>query len=757
MWFKTLLCFFLITVGLAAMDSEEDRFFEDLSLEELLTLELTVPAALTRMTQAEIPASFTTIHARDISESGARNILDLLEIYVPGAIWMNHEQGPHPGIRGILINRNYKYLLLVNGRVLNSKVRYGAKSELEQWNIDDISQIQIVRGPGSVTYGPGAVGGVISITTHDGVSRPGTNLHMRHVSEYDANGFSVSTNYEKGGFKLFAFASAMRTQGTDAPHVLVTRDNEVGTIGQEIFLGEQPLDFFNDLDDDPQIKLHLDMSFGASWRLWLRYANQGSSWRGNEVKSELNGEFLNQTGLRDRHFVAHLSHQREINPKLKLESVVSFDSLDYEYRSERINWPEDLDHPLNKRNDAAEHEILIRQKLHWEPNPDFKAAFGFEYAFDQFGKGWGDDLDDMRMGERGIIVSGPDSRAILEGNQGNANLNGTAIFVEDGWETDTWSFFAESNYRFLAGHKLILSTRFDKNTYTEWLFSPRLAYVHRLLDRHFLKLIAQRSVRMNTAEELFIEDRAGRRSSDETLEGIELIYTAFPQEHLRLEAAVYRNDIEVIGWTGEENRTVFVGDLSLWGVDLSGHYSWRGHRIGGSYTFAKQLDWKLAEDLNSSGISYSDYREPVGQAVQNGFGNDLNNWPTQSLKVFTTLELVPGLTLAVNSQYLHDYQGSRDGLTGLSLALQGSERGDDVDAVLEELDRLGVYDVDWRTNATLTFAFGDHEVRFGAQNLFGEKHAKRYAYDAGNDDPAPRRVRYVEEPVSFGLSVNLRF
>ena len=96
----------------------------------------------------------------------ARNIYDLIEVYVPGAIWMIHEEGPHMGIRGIIVNRNYKYLLLLNGRNLNNKGHFGAKSELEAWDLNDIERIEIIRGPGSVTYGPGAVGGVINIITY---------------------------------------------------------------------------------------------------------------------------------------------------------------------------------------------------------------------------------------------------------------------------------------------------------------------------------------------------------------------------------------------------------------------------------------------------------------------------------------------------------------------------------------------------------------------------------------------------------------
>ena len=85
-------------------DTGEESVFE-MSLDELLEAKISVPAALTKLARAEAPASITVITAEDIKHTPARNIYDLIEVYVPGAIWMNHEEGPHPGIRRRLWRR----------------------------------------------------------------------------------------------------------------------------------------------------------------------------------------------------------------------------------------------------------------------------------------------------------------------------------------------------------------------------------------------------------------------------------------------------------------------------------------------------------------------------------------------------------------------------------------------------------------------------------------------------------------------------
>ncbi|MCW8998765.1 MAG: Plug domain-containing protein, partial [Kangiellaceae bacterium] len=165
---------------LLANDSSDNTDILSLSLEELLQVKVAVPGAITKMTIAEQPSSVTTINTSQINNTPARNLYDLIESYVPGAFWMNSETGPLLGVRGNLFNRNVKYLLLVNNKVMNSKGFFGAKSELEQWDLSDIEKIDVIRGPGSVTYGPGAVSGVISITTKNSESNVPHSLSVQY-------------------------------------------------------------------------------------------------------------------------------------------------------------------------------------------------------------------------------------------------------------------------------------------------------------------------------------------------------------------------------------------------------------------------------------------------------------------------------------------------------------------------------------------------------------------------------------------------
>ena len=142
----------------------------------------TVVGSVTQIDADKTPVSITTISRSQIEIAPVRNLMDLLEMFVPGFIWETHYDSNHMGMRGIIVDRDYKTLLLVNGRVLNQKAMNGISTEMENWDLNDIEKIEVIRGPGSVTYGAGAVAGVISITTKNSNTSTGTQAGYQYVS-----------------------------------------------------------------------------------------------------------------------------------------------------------------------------------------------------------------------------------------------------------------------------------------------------------------------------------------------------------------------------------------------------------------------------------------------------------------------------------------------------------------------------------------------------------------------------------------------
>lgn len=755
-----LFAFFLVPLKVVSADpktsinNNQDNYFE-YSLEELMQVRVEVPAAITKMTPADVPASITMITAEDIQLTPARNIYDLLEVYVPGAIWMNHEEGPHPGIRGNITNRNYKFLLLVNGRLMNSTAHYGAKSELEQWDMSDIERIEVIRGPGSVTYGPGAVAGVIKITTRDANTDKGNTLSARYVNNYDSKGISLRSGHQFENNNLYTFASVTRTNGYAAPHYLVTSDNEAGYVGEDILQDTEALDYYADYQDNPQVKLHIDLDFYKHWRTWLRYTQQGSTWRGNEAKSNFNGELVNQQSLRDRQLTAVAEYKNNLSKDLALKTMISVDSFDAERRIESVRNP-DPDNVQNFKSNYSETELFLKGIFNWQTSDDLEIAFGAEFSRTKYGAGWGDSDQQMRLGDDANIVSGPDSEAISP----NALDSEDAVYAGSGWYTSTFSLFGEANINVTEHNIFLVSVRADKNTFTDVLVSPRLAWISQLNKNNVVKVVAQRSKRMNTAGQLYIENINNIDSKSETLNSIEIAYNAIFSSNKNLKAAYFYNDSEVLSWNNTVDSTIFVGELKHQGIELEFEYKSNSGSLGTNYSYVKQTDWKLADDVNSSGTSYSDYNQDLRNtnATMTGVGNDLNNWPSQAFKIFGRIKITNKLVFHSDARILWDYQGSKDGLESLNQAVQGEPEEADVQNSLQAVEQQNVYEYDFRLNASVLYNASDaFAIQFSIQNLLGANDNKRYSYDTGMNRAAPHRVRYIEEPRTFGIRLDYKF
>ena len=209
-----LVLFFTSEVLAGAAVSENNVTSEDgeelfeMSIEQLMEVEVDSTATLTEAKPRLVPAAVTKITAEQIRLSGARSLYELLDIYVPNLQWLRHHwEADVIGLRGIINDRNDKLLLLVNGRNMNQRTHFGALSELDLVLLSDIHHIDIVRGPGSALYGPGAVSMVINIITYDADTFEGTEytVRMGAVEEFYTGEVKHSEKFENGDGGIFLY------------------------------------------------------------------------------------------------------------------------------------------------------------------------------------------------------------------------------------------------------------------------------------------------------------------------------------------------------------------------------------------------------------------------------------------------------------------------------------------------------------------------------------------------------------------------
>ena len=130
----------------------------------------------TRRTQRfiEVPASISLVMPREIE---TRNMLSLDEVlrHVSG-IKMADNQVSVRGSSGFSFNTGSRVLLLLDGMPLLTPDREGIPHDALP--MSQIARIEVVKGPSSVLYGSGALGGVINIITKDYPETPQTTLRL---------------------------------------------------------------------------------------------------------------------------------------------------------------------------------------------------------------------------------------------------------------------------------------------------------------------------------------------------------------------------------------------------------------------------------------------------------------------------------------------------------------------------------------------------------------------------------------------------
>ncbi len=723
-----------------------------MSLEELLSVKIKAPGALTNLDLAKTPASVTSITAEEIATTPARNLMDLIEIYIPGAIWINSEAGPLIGFRGFLANQNNKFLMVLNGKVISTKETFASKTELEHWDLGDIERIDIIRGPGSVTYGPGAVAGVININTFSASSNINSGVAMNGVQRYNSLGVNGYIRNTIRWLDYFVYGSITRTLGYEPKQYLGEKDLSYGHIGEDIYPNGSPLDYFGDYQGIPQAKFHLNLTFLQNWEYTLRYTQQGSNWSGNEMKADFKGEKINQQSLRDRQLLSLLGFKKELSHNLQLHAKLSALFFDGERRKGNLKFPPP-DSPANFKFNFSESEYLFHSTLNYKPNRALEWALGFEYSLDSLGPGWGDGQESMRLGGDGIIISGTDSKIY------NTDLDPEdAVFAGNGWFTQTFSVFTEANFSFSPKYNLLLSGRVDKNSYSDWLVSPRAAIIGEPVKNHVLKVMVQQSVRRNDAGQLYIEHKNKTSPSNESIFGTELVYQTLINLNTSVSNSIFFNHGDIIAYDFEIDRNLPLGNLKLMGFESELKWQTKKSRLGLNYSLIQLLDWKLAGESPAGGISYSSYFTEVGDSLfMTGYGNSLNNWPAQSAKMFWFYNISPIVQFNLNAQLFWDYEGARDGLMSLTRAVKGDSLEVPIRQAIADAYDHGAYGLNSRINLGLNvYPVPKLLVKLYVLNLLGYVSNQRYSQDSGISHASTHRIRFVSEDRAIGLQLKFK-
>lgn len=493
-----VLCMLTMVSHAAIAEALDGRRLSEASLEELLLIKVNV-ASNVESDWLRQPSSLSIISQEQIRRVGARTVNELLSLLVPGYFMVEDQDDTIAGFRGVAPDNNSKVMLLLNGENLNTEWFWGPPDAiLNGMDLDYIERVEVIRGPGSVTLGQGALLGVINIVT-----RP----------ESESGQWNARTHVGEGGLATLSVRASLHTDQMNASLYLGHGDYQgqsIPNVGWASGRAEQGLSVY-------ERQHHLRGS--AYDNALISIATGGSQWdiyRFDQTR-DLYNFYRDRESVQQILTGANYRYKHELDEHKNLQVYLSFQQDDYALFSHGGNLPSDsrlafeqngsVFSPIsnsypglsNRRVSSGltmggTRETRWRAKalLNWDDLlPDNKLAIGVEVTHVHSGqtneRGHNYILNE-EIQLLGIQADGQGN--LLLGNELNAantwvksqQLRVESVFVEDVYSLSTqWDFFS--------------AFRYDNHPNWGRQITPRLGLLFERNERQFWRLSWQTGFR----------------------------------------------------------------------------------------------------------------------------------------------------------------------------------------------------------------------------------------------------------------------
>lgn len=598
------------------------------------------------------------------------------------------------------------------------------------------------------------------------------------------------------------YGSIQQTEGYDANVFKVYDAKRYGYAGEVMNkngTATEPITnpYLKDVDNKPQIKLNADVDFGKDWHFFSTYMQSSftssfSPQLGNLASvrptTVYSTDLHPSTVQSSQQFASSLSKKFTINDRFAVAAHIIYDNendISKVYRTPSYKSVDSMDvrfiSSVNNKNDLrnylfnfSEQQVTAKTIGYYNSaNEKFDAAIGCDVTHNKWSAPWGEASSRIRMGDLQNMVSDntpitvPDAYA-SDGWIKAAGKPKGAILIGNGWTSVTYSAYGETKYTFSPLMTVLLSGRVDKDTYSDFLYSPRLTFMSQITDHNFVRFSIMQSNRMNTAEQMYFADLTDKDMPHEKLQSAEILYTNVHNAKLSADFAAYYNINEVLSWAGNLEMVTATGTSKTVGFEPTITYRDKKFQFGINHAIVKLLSWELADGVNGSGISASKFDRKVqyngkDSVLVSGRGNKLDNYAQQITKVQASYALFKErLILHANTRILWGYDGNMDMVHALQSALDTvtSPIKSDFDALVKKLEEDKAYGIDMRLNVSITYkVLSGLQVTAYCQNLYSVG-ARRYYYNSNSItsySSIGRISPYVEEPRVVGARVAYTF
>ena len=520
----SLICFIacpgLVTAGEESR-APETIWMYDLSLQELAKVKIT-SAAKSPESIEEIPASVVLITRQEIESYGYTTLTELLA-HIPGLYQIDdYQEGAKLGLRGFwsgVTNRNI--IVLVNGvKQVEDRDQSNPLNKIAV-PVESIERIEVVRGPMSVIYGPGALFGVINIITHLPEDKSASRASASNGQLNTRRAF-ISIVNEVGELEFTLNPTLYSSDGISEPYSRIQSTPSPGAAG---------LSTENRLEDEER---YLNLS--GSFRGW--------SFDSSFVRSEKEFFFplpavVDGSLRRTKAANLALGYAREMSPTLSLDGKLVYSSNDAHLRYD-VRRPE-WEGTQQWKSSAVELEATA----FWIPRPRLDVTVGVNRrtVFD--------------LSDRFHIPS-----------SGFPSTQHAERLLEDGDHIITQALFSQANYH-VSKHLLVVAGvraeqqlpyhlsdskarglpeftfrdgKFDEDGIT---LIPRAAAIYNLKNRHIFKAMYGEAINRPSFLQNITNTLDPNRGSlePEKIQTLELNYITTLVQRMRINLSLFHNSL----------------------------------------------------------------------------------------------------------------------------------------------------------------------------------------------------------------------
>ena len=203
----------------------------DLSFDELMQVNITSVSKKSEKLSEAIAAVYV-VTRNEIRRSGATSIPEALRL-VPGVDVAQIDPNKWAiGIRGFNGRFSSKLLVMIDGRSVYTPTFSGVYWENQDYLMEDIERIEVIRGPGATLWGANAVNGIINVITRDtkntqgGVASFAKGNELKGLAELRYGG-ELS---EKANYRIYAKTKQI-DEGVSTKRKVQDNDGEYFQLG----------------------------------------------------------------------------------------------------------------------------------------------------------------------------------------------------------------------------------------------------------------------------------------------------------------------------------------------------------------------------------------------------------------------------------------------------------------------------------------------------------------------------------------------